>query len=152
VEGVRWTVSIVALLLLGPRLFAQEKKPWEIDRLCGKLDHVVRTPDRKNPSFISEKRTGLRDIQLTLFERHDDQACCESSTAIETVRTGRGGHFEFKRAKAGNYWLSTNWKGREYTITVSIKPEKNSMTMCSQQGVDLDDEGDAGCWATVTVD
>ena len=143
---------IVALAFFAPRLFAQEKKPWEIDRLCGMLDHVVRTPDRKNPSTVSEKRTGLREIQLTLFERRDNQPCCNNSTAIETVRTGRGGHFEFKRAKAGNYWLSTNWKGREYKITVSFKPEKNSTIMCSQQGIDLDDEGNAGCWATVTLD
>ena len=146
-------LSIVALILLAPGLFAQEeKKPWEIDRFCGKLDHVVRTLDRKNPSTVSEKRTALRDTQIILFERQDNQLCCNSSTAIETVRTGRGGHFEFKRAKAGRYWLTTNWKGKEYKIPVNFKPEKNSATMCSQQGIDLDDQGNAGCWATVTVD
>jgi len=152
VEGVRAIVPILVLALLGPRLFSQEKQPWVVDRLCGKLDHLVPTPDRKNPSTVSEKRTALRDIQVILSERQDDQPCCDSSTKLETVRTRRGGYFEFKHAIAGDYWLSTNWMGKEYKIPVNFKPQKNSTTMCSQQGIDLDDQGNAGCWATVTVD
>ena len=143
---------IFAVFIFAAVLHAQEEKPWQIDRLCGKLNHVVRIPDRKNANTVSEKRTALRDVPVTLYEQRNDEPCCIGETAIETVRTGKGGHFEFKNQKEGKYWLRTNWNGKEYTLAVGLKPEKNTTTMCSQQGVDLDDEGKAGWWVTIRVD
>jgi hypothetical protein len=151
VERVRRIVLITMLLALAS-LAAQEKKPWERDRLCGKLDYVRRIPDRKNPGSFSEKRKALRDIPLGLYARHANEACCGSLNAVETSRSGRGGSFAFETKKPGDYWLATNWNGKEYKLAVVYKPEKNSKTLCSEQGIALDDEGNADWWAIVTVD
>jgi hypothetical protein len=151
-EGVKITVSIFAATLCASGLGAQEKKPWEIDRLCGKLEHVQKVPDRKHANTFSEKRKALREVSLSLYERREHQACCEGMNAVETTQTGRGGHFEFKTRKPGNFWMATNWSGKEYKLAVVYKLQNNSTTMCSQQGIGLDDEGDAEWWAIVTVD
>ena len=143
---------ILGLVLFAPGLHAQEKKPWNIDRLCGKLDHVQRIPDRKHANNFSERRKALRDVPLTLFERGDTENCCTTLNEIETVRSGRGGHFEFKTKKARNSWLRTNWNGKEYKLAIVFEPQRNSTTLCSDQGIDLDDDGDASWWATITVD
>ena len=145
-------LSIFTVTLFASCLGAQEKKPWEIDRLCGKLEHVQKISDRKNANTFSEKRKALREVPLGLYERHENQACCEGVSAVETTQTGRGGQFEFKTKKPGNFWMATNWRGKKYKLAVVNKPEKNSATMCSQQGIALDDEGNADWWLTVTVD
>lgn len=143
---------ILALCMFASALCAQEKKPWQIDRLCGKLEHVQQIPDRKNANNFSEKRKTLRDIPVSLYERSENELCCSSLGATETVRTGKRGGFHFKTAKAGNYWLSANWNGKEYKLAISFKPDKKSTTMCFQQGIGLDDEGNADWWVTITVD
>ena len=143
---------ILVLAMSGLSLFAQEQKVWNTDRLCGQLDHVVRIPDRKKANTISEKRNGLRDVSLTLYQQQDKEACCSNLKAMETIRTGRGGHFELKTRVPGRYWLAANWNGREYKVAIAFKPQKNSTTMCSRQGIDLDDEGEAGVWETIELD
>ena len=91
-------------------------------------------------------------MPLGLYERRENQACCEGVNAVETTQTGRGGHFEFNTKKAGNFWMATKWRGKEYKLAIVYKPEKNSTTMCSQQGIALDDGGNADWWVTITVD
>jgi hypothetical protein len=152
VEEVKSTLAILAFALVGQILHAQEKKPWEVDRLCGKLEQIQKIPDRKNSNPFSEKRIGLRDVALGVYERQENQPCCNGLATIETVRTSKGGHFEFKTKKPGNYWLSTNWNSRQYELAVSFKSERNPTTMCSQQGIALDGEGNADWWITITVD
>jgi hypothetical protein len=71
---------------------------------------------------------------------------------VETVTTGRSGHFEFKTKKLGSYWLATSWNGKEYKVAVEYKPTKNSQTLCSDQGIQLDDEGNANWWISIVVD
>jgi hypothetical protein len=149
---VKRIVSIFAVTLFASGLGAQEKKPWEVDRLCGKLEHVQKIPDRKNTNSLSEKRKTLREVRLGIYERHENQVCCEGVNAVETTQTGRGGRFEFKTKKRGDFWIATNWSGKQYKLAVVYKPGKSSATMCSQQGIGLDDEGDAEWWAIVTVD
>jgi hypothetical protein len=143
--------SIVALILIAQFLFAQEK-PLNVDRLCGRVEHVERTPERHDPNAYSEKRKALRDVSLSLFERRESEACCDGLKAIEATNTGRGGHFEFKTKKPGSYWLSTIWDGKNSTVPVIYERQKNSATMCSEQGIQLDDHGKAEWWITVTVD
>jgi hypothetical protein len=152
VEGVRDALSLVVLFLIAQFLYAQEKKPWNVDRLCGRLEHVQRTPGRHDPNTFSEKRKVLRDVSLSLYERRENEACCDGLNAVETTKTGRRGNFEFKTPKLGSYWLSTNWNGKISTVPIIYKPQKNPVTMCSEQGIQLDDQGNAEWWKTVTVD
>lgn len=143
---------ILASMLIASVLSAQEKAPWEIDRLCGKLEHVQKIPNRKSANTFSEKRKSLRDVPLTLYSRLENEACCSGLTAVEMVHTGRGGHFEFKNDGPGNYWLSANWNDKEYKLAIGFKPDKKPKALCSQQGIGLDDEGNADWWVTITVD
>ncbi len=153
----QWSVAgqvgmILALGMIASTSYAQEKKPWQIDRLCGKIEYVQKIPSRKNTNTFSEKRKALRDISLGLYDQHENESCCSGLAAIETVHTGRGGRFEFKNTKPGNYWLGANWNGKEYKVAVVFKPEKNSSTLCSEQGLGFDDEGNADWWVTITLD
>jgi hypothetical protein len=152
VEGVKKALSIIVLMLFAQSLQAQEKKPWNLDRLCGRLEHVQRTPSRRHSNNFSERRKALRNVSLSLYERRENEPCCDGVNAAETIQTGRGGHFEFKTKKAGTFLLSTNWSGKEYRLSVVYKPQKNSATTCSDQGIALDGEGNADWWVTVTVD
>jgi hypothetical protein len=149
---VRGVVLFFALILITLCLCAQEKKPWNVARLCGRVEHVKRTPERHSPDSFAEKRKSLRDVFLNLYERHENVVCCEGVDALETVRAGRGGHFEFKIQKAGDYWLTSNWNGKASKIAVVYEPQKVLANNCSEQGIQLDDEGNAGWWITVTVD
>ena len=145
-------VAILAITFIGQILHAQQKKPWKVDWLCGRLEYVQKIPDHKIANTFSEKRKALRDVSVGLHERHENGACCDGLNAVETIQTGRGGHFEFKTKKPGDFWMATNWSGKEYKLAVVYKPEKNSPTMCSQQGIALDGEGSADWWITITVD
>jgi hypothetical protein len=132
-------------------LLAQEKKPWEVERLCGKLEHVEKIPDRRNSNNFSEKRNTLRDVEIALYERRENESCCAGRSAIETVRTRRGGRFEF-RSKPGTYWLVSSWNGREYRLPVLYEAGKPPATVCSEQGIQVDLAGNAEWWISITVD
>jgi len=149
---VRNALSLVALILIAQFSYAQEKKLWNVDRLCGRLEHVQRSPGRHDPNNFSEKRKALRDVPMSLYERRENEACCDGLNAVETTKTGRGGHFALKTKKPGSYWLSTTWNGKNSTVPVIYKPQKSPVTTCSEQGVQLDDQGNAELWITITVD
>jgi hypothetical protein len=149
---VKATFPFLAALLLVPAMKAQEKKPWKVDRLCGRVEYVQKIPDRKRANIFSEKRRALKNLPVTLFERPKNVLCCESSDAVETVKTGRGGHFEFKTRKTGDFWLTMNWNGKGYKLPLIYNQQKNSPTICSEQGLALDDNGSVDWWVTITVD
>jgi hypothetical protein len=89
---------------------------------------------------------------LSVFERSENEACCNGLKAVETTVTGRGGNFEFKTKKLGSYWLTTIWDGKNSAVPVIYERQKDSVTLCSEQGIQLDDHGKAEWWITVTVD
>jgi hypothetical protein len=70
---------------------------------------------------------------------------------VDTTTSSRGGQFEFKAVKPGNYWFTANWKEKEYKVAL-VSEAKNSATKCSEQGIQIDDEGTASWWITITVD
>jgi hypothetical protein len=152
VERVKRRAVFFAVILIGRPMAGQDKKPWSVDRLCGRLEHVERIPDRKHVDNFPEAREALRDVPVVIYERHENEPCCENSTPIDATRTGKGGRFELKDEKPGSYWLGTNWNGKEYKVAVDYKAGKSSETMCSQQGVQVDHAGNADWWITVTVD
>jgi hypothetical protein len=151
-EGVRAVATVVAGILIAQDLYAQEQKPWNVDRLCGRIEHVQRAPVGKVPNASSEKRTSLRDVSVVLYDRVADTPGCTGGSVADTTKTSRGGHFEFKNKKPGTYCLSMNWSGKEYKVVVVYHPQKTSQTLCSEQGIGIDDEGNADWWMTITVD
>jgi hypothetical protein len=143
---------VAVVVVSGCQIMAQPKKEWEVERICGRVEHVQRIRDRKFSDTFSERRQGLRDLMLSLFERRDGEPCCDALVALETARTGRGGRFEFKAKKPGNFWLTTNWNAKEYKVAVVNKQQRDSSATCSKQGIGLDDSGNADWWVTITLD
>ena len=105
-------------------MFAQESNLWETDRLCGRLQHVERIPDRELENVFSDRRHGLRHLSLALYEQQNSLACCDGLSAMETVTTGKGGRFEFKTKNRREFWLVTNWNNQEYRPPVVYQPHK----------------------------
>lgn len=141
---------VVILIVLG--LNAQEKKPWSVNRICGRVEYVQRIPVRKQPNTYSDKRKYLKGIPLELYESPEGAPCCVALKNVGSTISGRSGQFEFKAEKAGQYWLTAKWSGRDYEVAVEFEPEKKSSTICSQQGIQMEDGEDASWWVAITVD
>jgi hypothetical protein len=145
---------LIAVVIVGlcRSSLAQHERKWDVDRLCGRVDQAQIIPERKFATTFSERRRGLRDLPMALFERRDGQPCCDALVALETTKTGRNGRFEFKTKNPGDFWRMTNWNAKQYKIAVVSKQQKDSSAMCSKQGIDLDDTGNADWWVTITLD
>jgi hypothetical protein len=133
-------------------LWAQVKKPWHVDRLCGRAQYVKRIPEKKNPNIYSDERTDLKTIRLDLYESIEGMPCCDGLKMSDTTISGKRGQFELKPDHAGNYWLVAKWNEKGYALPVIYEPQKKSATVCSEQGIQIEDDGDASWWETVTVD
>jgi hypothetical protein len=149
-KTLKLAVPFLAILIV-QGLHGQEKKPWNVDRIWGRVEYVQRIPIRKQPDNYSEKRKAIRGVPLELYESRNENTCCDGSKRVDTATSGKNGEFEFKNEKAGHYWLTAKWNGRDYKVAVAFEPQKKSSTICSQQGIQIED-GDASWWGTVTVD
>jgi hypothetical protein len=87
-----------------------------------------------------------------LYETHNGNSCCNGSKIVDTATSGKNGEFEFKNETKGHYWLTAKWNGREYKVAVVFEPQNKSSTICSQQGIQIEDGGESSWWVTVTVD
>ena len=143
---------IAGVLISGCQTMAQSKQEWDVERLCGRVEYVQRIPDKKFANTFSERRRGVGNLTMALFERRSGQPCCGSLVALETTKTARNGRFEFKTKRPGALWLTTNWHAKEYKVPIVNKQQNSSSSRCSEQGIGLDDSGNADWWATITVD
>ena len=130
---------------------AQQEKKWNVARLCGRVDQLQEIQDRKLANASSERRRGLRDLPMSLYQRRDDRTCCQGLVVLENARTARNGRFEFKTKNPGDFWITTYWNARQYKLAVTNEQLENSAT-CSAQGIDLDGNGHANWWVTITLD
>jgi Prealbumin-like fold domain len=150
------TIAICCALLvtiLSRQVHAQEEhQPWRVYRLCGRLEHVQRISGRKHSEHVAERRRPLRDASFSLYVRRENELCCNGLISIATSQTRKDGQFEFKNQKPGNYWLTANWGEKDYTTAVVFQPQKDSMTLYSGQGLQLDDQGNPNWWLTRTLD
>jgi hypothetical protein len=149
---VRSTLAVLAMPLITPAGHAQEKKPWNVDRICGRVEHVRRIPIKKQPDNYTEKRKGLRGVPLELYESNEGSSCGEHLKSVGAMISGKAGQFDFKPEQAGHYWLTAKWNGRDYKVAVVFVPQEKSSTICSLPGIQIEDEGDASWWLTVAVD
>jgi hypothetical protein len=152
---VKFAVVVFAGVLLGTEpqlLHSQEKRPWDVGRICGRVEYVQRIPVRNTTNTFNEKRKALRGVALHLYNWQEGTPCCGDLAPVDSTISGKSGKFDFKQEAPSRYWLGTRWSGREYRVALVYRPKKDSQTMCSQQGIDLDDDGDMDWWETVTVD
>ena len=144
-------VSFLAAILIVQGSLAEEKKPWKVNRLCGRVEYVEKVSDRKNPNNYSEKRKGSKALALALYESKSETLCCDNLNRVDTTTSGRGGQFKFRPTKDGHYWLTALWNGTVYKQSVTVGLPI-SAAECSEQGISLDGKGKASWWVTVTVD
>ena len=150
-QTVKGAITLLGVILVVQALYAQQKKPWNVNRVCGRVEYVKRIPDKKHPSNYSEKRKNLRGVLLELYESDENPACCMMKN-VGVAISGKAGEFEFKPAKAGRYLLKASWNRKDYQVPINFEPQKKSSTVCSEQGIQIEDDGDANWWVTVTVD
>ena len=120
--------------------------------MCGKLDRTQTIHDKKDPSFVSTKSKNLGGLELKLFARNGDEACC-SATPIAVAKTNHWGNFNFKNVSVGSYWLATAVDGKAVSMPIDFKPDEHSRTLCSDQLFDVDENYNFGIMrGTVTLD
>jgi hypothetical protein len=149
---VRRPFLILGMIMVVQMLHAQEKNPWRVDRICGRAEYLKRIPERKRPNNYSDKRRSLSGVSLELYEAADNSPCCSEVKNVGSTTSGRGGQFEFNPDRPGRYWLMAKWNGKDYKVAIDFEPKKKSTTVCSEQGIQIEDDGDASWWVTVTVD
>jgi hypothetical protein len=89
---------------------------------------------------------------MELFQRREDTPCCSGLLLTESVTTKRNGSFEFPKALPGSYFLVVHWKGNSPSRAITVTGEKREQEVCSEQGVDIDEEGKLQKFITITVD
>lgn len=128
---------------------SQERKPWDVTQLCGRVEYVQRMPVRKSADTFVGKREAIPGLVVELYESAQDQS---RKKPIDSARTDKRGQFHLGVNKSGRYWLSMNWNQcRECGVAVVLNPGKGQ-TSCSGQGIGIDDTGAANWWTTITVD
>ena len=112
-----------------------------VARLCGRLEHTERIPDKINPIKYSEKNTPIKDAKLLAYERRDNAACCKTSSVIAETTTSKSGAFEFKGLPSGNYWFVAMVDQQQYTIPVVIQQTRDKQPVCSELSFAIQDSG-----------
>jgi hypothetical protein len=152
VQAVKVAATFLIAALFVQAGIAADKNPWSVGRICGRVVYLQRIPIRKQPNTYSDKRTDLKGIPLELCESPKGSPCCEDLKSVSATVSDKHGEFDFNPEKAGHYWLTAKWNGRDYTVAVEFAPQRVPSTICSQQGIQMEDGEDASWWVTVTVD
>jgi hypothetical protein len=153
VEGVRAATSASAIVVIsvGQLLFAQERAEWKIDRICGRVESVQQIKDRHQSAAISEKRKAIPGVPIDLYESREGSVCCVASDRRDTSTSDRRGQFRL-RPPPGRDWLNLKWNGKDYIVFFIFERQAKSNTSCVEQGIQLEENGTATWWRTVTLD
>ena len=147
-------VAIIAATSLAQAAPGQKKADdWDVvPKLCGKLQHIERIPDKTIPNAYSEKSRPLKNINLRAYERRNDSDCCKTVPIVAETASNRTGAFDFKRLPAGMYWLVATIENREYKTPVRIQQTKNNQPLCSDLSYAIEDSGEFTLRVRVTID
>jgi len=89
---------------------------------------------------------------MELFQRGEGALCCSGLLLIEGVTSKRDGSFEFTKGEPGNYFLVVHWKDISPTLAITVTGNKKQQVVCSEQGVDINEEGKLQKFTTITLD
>jgi hypothetical protein len=145
-----------AVLFLAATLILQlaqnpEPVPRQVNRLCGRLDYANRIKVGDN-AYTYSNRNVLKAVDLELYRANGDRPCCADLERVAVATSDKKGRFAFRRAAAGPYWVKGEWNSKQFKLPIVFKPENDSATQCSEQGILLDDGGKAEWWLGVSVD
>ncbi|SRR6266498_1807566 len=142
--------ALLVCMVLLTALNARKKEHKVFSRLCGVVDHVEYVP--AHGSAKEQKKTQLSEIPMVLYEGDENTGCCDNLKKIGDLSTGKHGDFDFKDVAPGNYWLSMRWNEKDYKIAFTHPVSHEADATCSSQGIDLQADGKADWWMTITVD
>ena len=111
------------LFVREPQLLrGEEKKPWGVGRICGRVEYVQRIPVRNTTNTFNEKRKALRGVALHLYNWQEGTPCCGDLAPVDSTISGKSGRFDFKQEAPGRYWLSTRltgiWSGGKHSLLI----------------------------------
>jgi hypothetical protein len=152
VKRLAQIAALTTLLFVSGTLFARKKDPQLADHLCGVLDHVQHIPVRGFTRTYTEKRTPLPSLALVFYQQQDGRNCCDGLKQIAAAITDKKGRFDLADVKYGHYWLSAEWNSTAYNYAFDYPFSRNADITCSLQGIDLEDDGTAQWWQTITLD
>ncbi len=133
-------------------LFARKKDPQHLDHLCGVVDHLQLTAVSGFTKTFTDKRTPLPSLALAFYQQQNGQNCCDGLKQIATTVTDKNGKFDLADVKYGHFWLSTEWNNKAYKYAFDYPFSMNTAITCSLQRIDLEDDGSAQWWQTITLD
>ena len=144
--------ALATILIDTSALFARKKKPQHLDHLCGVADHLQLTAVRGFTRTFTDKRTPLPSLALVFYRQQNGQNCCVGLEQIATTVTDKKGKFDLPEVKNGRFWLRTEWNNKTYKYAFDYPFSTSPGMTCSLQGIDLEDDGSAQWWQTITVD
>jgi hypothetical protein len=152
VKPVVHIAAFTVMLLVSGTVFAQKKGPQHLDHLCGVADHLQLTAVRGFTKTFTDKRSPLPSLSLVFYQQQDGQNCCEGLKQIATTVTDKNGKFDLPNVKYGHFWLSTEWNNKTYKYAFDYPFSASRDITCSLQGIDLEDDGSAQWWQTISLD
>jgi len=134
-------VSMLLAALASPA--QPQVEEWElVAKLCGRLQHIERIPDKKKPIEFSEKKSPIANAKLIAYQAPPNAVCCSKFLAAGETTTNKNGAFEFKELAKGYYWLVARVDERDYRMSVRIGQLKDRQPVCSEMSFEIDAAGE----------
>lgn len=129
------THLLVALIFFGaafPAPSTGEAQPILVERMCGKLVSITRSPEKGTGNSSRQAVTPIAHARVRLFAPSLSADCCGSAPPLAQVQTRSDGSFEFKKMDPGDYRLIASINGKEYDLLIRYQPVKKSAKDCSE--------------------
>jgi hypothetical protein len=126
---------VLAFLVLGfavPAIPADTAEPVSVDRLCGKLVSIEKTPGKGASGSSGQEGMSVPHARVRLFSPTASGDCCALMTPVAEAFTGRDGVFQFKKIAPGDYLLVATIGGSEYKLLLRYEPVKKAEKDCSE--------------------
>jgi hypothetical protein len=139
--GLIIVLASASMILASP--VQPQAENWElVSKLCGRLEHIDRTPDKKNPIQYSMKNRPIKNAKLVAYEAPNNTTCCSNVPVAGETTTNETGAFEFKGLANGYYWLVAHVDSRDYRMSIRIGQLKDKQPVCSQMSFEIDASGE----------
>ena len=144
---LKMRAALIAVLSAATLTVAAPVQPqsyeWElVARICGKLEHIDRIPDKRIPGKYSEKHLPVKDAKLLVYEGFSNSPCCKTVPVFAEARSSKSGTFEFKGLPTGNYFLVANVDTKEYRMAIRVQKTNDRQPVCSQTSFIIEESGE----------
>ena len=144
---VRIRIVLIVLLAAATCTLATPVRSQSYDfelvaKLCGKLEQIDRTPDKRIPGKYSTKYLPVKNARLMAYERNRGTTCCKTAKLVGEIRSSSSGTFEFKGLQTGDYWLVAAVEQQEYQMAVRVQQLRDKQPVCKQMSFAIGESGE----------